>query len=514
MGAVSSSVVMALIFLIMLLSRLMLSQTLAPLRVDLTEWKILPTGEIVSCPEKRRGIQMEDWRTQRGFHALTQLYRREDLQRTIPYTTEYYRLQDVEFNENFKDIRSSGKLIDSNSSPWEKDVASLLAFKQSIQIDPLSVLANWTIGKNSDHCRTWTGVTCNKKHQVTKISLPGLQLNGTITPMIGDLAYLSYLNLSSNNFNGEIPLELMNCHSLSTLDLSVNLLGGQLPPQLGKLSQLNVLWLSHNSFSGFIPASLGKCHNLTSMDLSHNNLSGSIPAAFGELRQLQELWLENNHLAGSIPTQLGLLNQLQSLALMNNGLTGPIPSSLGNCTSLVHLLLGNNELTGAIPVEFGQLSLIQEMGLEYNGALGGPVPGFLSNCSQLQILFLGACNFTSIALEIWSMTSLRQLALFSNSLTGELPLEVGNCTGLRWLDLGWPQNNLTGSIPKTLGNLKDLITLNLIQNSFTGGIPSELGSLPQLTKLLLDRNSGLGGPIPQNLASYRNFSHLSWGHVT
>jgi Leucine-rich repeat (LRR) protein len=192
--------------------------------------------------------------------------------------------------------------------------------------------------------------------------------------------------------------------------------------------------------------------------------------------------------------ELGKLNQLQVLQLENNTLTGSIPPSLGNCPSLYILLLGYNKLSGNIPMEFGKLASLQELGLEYNWALGGPIPRSISNCSQLQILFAGACNFSSIPIELWSMPNLQQVALFSNGLRGELPLEVGNCTNLSWLDLGWNRNQLNGSIPRTLGNLKQLSTLSLIQNNFTGEIPTTLGNLSNLVYLDLSKNN-LNGSV-------------------
>lgn len=50
------------------------------------------------------------------------------------------------------------------------EVAALLAFKKAISDDPLDLMANWTTAKSSDHCRAWTGVTCDSKGRVTGIS--------------------------------------------------------------------------------------------------------------------------------------------------------------------------------------------------------------------------------------------------------------------------------------------------------------------------------------------------------
>ena len=209
--------------------------------------------------------------------------------------------------------------------------------------------------------------------------------------------------------------------------------------------------------------------------------------------------------AGEIPMELGKLNQLQVLYLQNNTLTGSIPSSLGNCSSLHFLLLGYNNLSGSIPMEFGKLTLLEELGLEYNWALGGPIPRSISNCSQLQILFAFACNFSSIPIELWSMPNLEQVALFSNSLRGELPLEVGNCTNMSWLDLS--RNHLNGTIPTSLGKLTNLSLLHLSSNLLSGVIPETLGMCTFLTYLDVSSNN-IFGAIPTTVGNLSNLVSL------
>lgn len=65
-----------------------------------------------------------------------------------------------------------------------------------------------------------------------------------------------------------------------------------------------------------------------------------------------------------------------------------------------------------------------------------------------------------------------------NDLSGSLPPELGNLSGLRELIL-W-RNHLEGSIPSELGNLSLLKELSLWRNQLTGSIPPELGNLSSL----------------------------------
>jgi LRR receptor-like serine/threonine-protein kinase FLS2 len=487
--------------LLSLLTAVALSAPNHPLQVHLTEWKTLPTGERVSCPEKMRRSRMESW-DRSATEARLQLWR-----------------------EEFDAMASSGvyssarRSLVMSGTTSAAEVNALLAFRASILTDPSGALANWTVEKSSTVCSTWKGVTCNVMGQVTGLELQDLALNGTITPRIGDLVHLSLLNLSTSSFSGPLPSQLTSgCQNLSIVDLSYNSLDGEISPQFFVLPKLAFLRLTYNSFSGYLPeVAVNGCQSLSVLGFGYNDISGLIPSSLSRCQKLMVLSLLNNQLNGSIPASLGGLQQLQMLYLMNNRLTGLIPPSLGNCSSLTDLLLGSdrsgfNDLSGTIPEEFGNLTLLVQLGLEYNWKLTGPVIGSLSKCSNLHVLFLGACGFTSIAPEIWSLQNLGQLALFSNKLVGELPLEVGNCTGLEWLDLGWYPNRLTGTIPPTLGKLQNLSVLSLEMNMFTGGIPTELGNLSQLETLWLGRNFALSGPIPREVSSLTTLLDVDLGY--
>jgi hypothetical protein len=59
-------------------------------------------------------------------------------------------------------------------------------------------------------------------------------------------------------------------------------------------------------------------------------------------------------------------------------------------------------------------------------------------------------------------------------------------------------NGLSGSIPSQIGNLTGLEQLFLNDNSLSGSVPSEIGNLPGLTDLHLARNS-LADPLPDSI---------------
>ncbi|KAK9127429.1 hypothetical protein Syun_016226 [Stephania yunnanensis] len=101
----------------------------------------------------------------------------------------------------------------------------------------------------------------------------------------GTLQFMESIDLSHNDFSGEIPTEITRLLELSILNLSMNHLTGRIPEKIGSMQQLEVLDLSRNQLSGSIPPSISALNYLNHLNLSNNNLSGKIPSG----NQLQTL---------------------------------------------------------------------------------------------------------------------------------------------------------------------------------------------------------------------------------
>ncbi|KAJ1276009.1 hypothetical protein BS78_05G181000, partial [Paspalum vaginatum] len=118
--------------------------------------------------------------------------------------------------------------------------------------------------------------------------LKGQKLNyGSISRIIS--LNMKNIDLSLNNFSGEIPEELVTFEGLVTLNLSRNHFSGHVPTNIGAMESLESLDLSRNEFSGEIPASLTNLTFLSYLDLSYNNLEGRIPSG----SQLDTLYAAN-----------------------------------------------------------------------------------------------------------------------------------------------------------------------------------------------------------------------------
>ncbi|KAB2597567.1 nodulation receptor kinase-like [Pyrus ussuriensis x Pyrus communis] len=110
-----------------------------------------------------------------------------------------------------------------------------------------------------------------------------------------------------------VPWDGITCGSvggyavITVLDLSSGIqrggfLKGQVPSSITKLAHLRVLNLSHNDFTGNIPAFLPSSL-LTSVDLSFNDLWGSLPISLISLPHLDILNIScNPHVAKDIPS--------------------------------------------------------------------------------------------------------------------------------------------------------------------------------------------------------------------
>ena len=319
---------------------------------------------------------------------------------------------------------------------------------------------------------------------------------------------VDWIDLSYNNLNGPIPIEIGNLADLRGLNLESNLLTGQIPDQIGNLANLEDLHLANNQLTGPIPPQLASATNLRWLHVGDNQLSGAIPLQIGNLSNLQFIYLQRNNLTGPIPNGIGNLSNLESLSLYSNQLSGPIPPQLGNLIALKWLNLNYNQLSGTIPVQLGNIGTLQSLAL-YGNQLIGTIPEELGDVTLLNYLNLGNNLLNGIIpADLGDLSNLEMLILDNNQLSGLIPAQLGNLPKLIYLNLQF--NLLAGPIPMALSNLSNLKQMLLSQNQLSGGIPESLGDLDQLEVLSLSSNQ-LTGTIPSRLADPPNLSWLALG---
>ncbi|XP_039158862.1 putative receptor-like protein kinase At3g47110 [Eucalyptus grandis] len=420
--------------------------------------------------------------------------------------------------------------------------------------DPQGIMGSWN--ESIGHCN-WPGVSCSRRHvgRVIALDLEDQKLVGTILANIGNLTFLMRIDLglnwlrghitedfgklfrlktlilSNNELKGEIPGNLSSCVVLQYLDLHYNQLVGRIPGELRYLieRELTHFWFSKNDLTGGIPIWLGNGSSLVELRLADNDPRGQIPAELGSIPKLEVLELGSNNLtggipssiynltslvyldvfyrkcacqsrkveesyAGNIPPEIENLNGLQFLAIYYNDISGEIPQGIGKVQNLTSIILWGNRISGTIPSSLGNATQLLHLELQYN-QLEGDIPPSLGWCQQLQLLRLSDNNLNgTIPKEVINLSSLSiNFDVARNSLTGPLPLEVGNMSQIVHLDLS--DNKLIREIPSTLSQCVMLIFLSLEGNLFEGSIPASLRTLIGLEYLNLSRNR-LSGKIP------------------
>lgn len=364
------------------------------------------------------------------------------------------------------------------------------------------------------------------------------QLNGPIPVDIGKLSKLEELQVHINMLTGTLPTSLMECTNLSTLNLRVNSLGGDLSDfNFSTLQRLTTLDLSNNLFTGELPRSIYTCKSLTAVRLAANKLRGQILPDILALQSLSFLSISNNSLTnitGAIRILMGI-KSLTTLVLSKSFQNEPMPEYDGmldteGFQSLQVLALGGCQLTGQLPTWLANLKKLKVLDLSVN-LFTGSIPGWFASLPGLFYLDLSSnlisgefpkelCGLPALTsgmaddhvgrsyleLPVFVMPTnasnqqYNQLSnlppaiyLNNNSLSGNIPIEIGQLKSLHVLDLS--NNNFSGSIPDQISNLTNLEKLDLSRNHLTGGIPVSLKGLSFLSSFSVAFND-LQGTIP------------------
>ena len=189
---------------------------------------------------------------------------------------------------------------------------------------------------------SWHGVTVEAKvvfvsgkitRTISRVTRLDLSNNGlscgkydetaSISPRIGDLSELKFLNLSHNTLQCTIPARLFELTNLEELYLHYNYIYKGISSSIGKLKKLVKLQLDHNRLDGVIPSQIGSLTNLEVLCLHENELRNSltssttrvksvnIPASFANLSKLNKFYVYGNHLIGKAP-QFAIANEANS----------------------------------------------------------------------------------------------------------------------------------------------------------------------------------------------------------
>ncbi|XP_021806718.1 receptor-like protein 12 [Prunus avium] len=274
------------------------------------------------------------------------------------------------------------------------------------------------LGSNSFH--GMMPQSYNKRSSLRMIDVSHNQFQGQLPKSLANCVMLEYLVLSNNQFSDVFPIWLGTLPELKLLAMRHNRFNDVIGQSRTNVDfpKLRILDLSFNNFTGEIPplfpditvnkstymyAGVGYDINgffvgrsvdysitlaikgldlyyskvregFAAIDISNNKFEGKIPKFIGNLKELRSLNISSNILTGSIPSSLGNLRNLESLDLSQNKLSGQIPQQLTKLTFLGNFDVSYNNLTGPIP-QGTQLTSLNSTSYEGNpGLCGDPLP--------------------------------------------------------------------------------------------------------------------------------------------
>lgn len=259
----------------------------------------------------------------------------------------------------------------------------------------------------------------------------------------GDSLVLSELDLSANNLTGHI--NMITSTTLQILNLSSNALFGDLPLLAGSCT---VLDLSNNQFRGNLSVLTKWSNDLEYVDLSQNNITGTIPDVSSQFLRLNYLNLSHNSLANTIPEAVVKYPKLTVLDLSSNQFSGLIPANLLTSSMLHELYIQDNMLTGGISFPGSSSKNLSLEVLDISGNhFSGSLPDDLASLSGLQVLDISSNNFSGpLPAAVSKIAALTALDISMNQFTGPLPEALPDT--LQSLNASY--NDLSGVVPVNL----------------------------------------------------------------
>ncbi|KAL3753564.1 hypothetical protein ACJRO7_000900 [Eucalyptus globulus] len=332
------------------------------------------------------------------------------------------------------------------------------------------------------------------------IKLGNNNLSTTVPEFFGHFNNLTNLDLSNSGLQGEFPQKFIQLQTLQTLDLSFNeLLQGSLPEfaknaslqtlvlnSIGNLRYLSRIELVNCSFDGNIPSSFANLSQLTYVDFSLNNFTGSIPS-LSKSKNLTQITLSHNYLTGQIDLiQWEYLSSLLILNLRFNLLKGNIPSSLFILPSIQKLQLSYNQFSGQVK-EFSDATShkLDTLDLSYNN-IGGELPMSIWEFRRLKYLSLSFNNFSG-SFHINLVQQLRNLSYLDLSYN-RFSINTTKASSVPDLSTLYLASCQLRTIPEFLAGQHRLVFLDLSDNQIEGKIPKWIWEFQHLTYLNLSFN--------------------------
>lgn len=179
---------------------------------------------------------------------------------------------------------------------------------------------------------TWggAGIVLDKEkneYRVVQLNMnipEGKNVDGYISPRIGELTELRTFRVSGHGIKGKIPSSLSNLDKLQILTIQLTSIKDTLPDYIFSNKNILEIDISYNKgITGHLSASITDCpKSIISLRLNHNSLSGTIPSGI----QVENVLLDGNNFS-SFPFQY-LDDNASIIYLRENKIQGLIPDSI------------------------------------------------------------------------------------------------------------------------------------------------------------------------------------------
>lgn len=273
---------------------------------------------------------------------------------------------------------------------------------------------------------------------------------------IGQLKNLTTIDLSNNSISS-LPDELGSLTKLTSLNLCDNNINA-VPDSCYLLTELTDLNLAGNSITS-LSDKIGYLVKLKMLNLSGNALTG-LPATLWDLTELTTLSMSGNAI-GTLSDEIGNLTKLTDLDISSASLTA-IPASIGNLTNLVNLNASNNSI-GFMPSTYGTLTQLKNFNFKHNAITYLPYAA-AQGWGAVETLDLSENQLASLPVSVGSLAKVKSFNLSNNNLS-ILPDAL---TGLVTLqDLNLSNNAGIINLPLAMGNLTGMTHLNVTGTGVT-----------------------------------------------
>ena len=290
-----------------------------------------------------------------------------------------------------------------------------------------------------------------------KFNLSSCGFSGVLPNSLSNITQLEDFYLANNNFDSDLGDIIATMSNLRILSAASNKFGRtrQLPLSLYNLARLSYLDLSNNEYELYIRPQISNLQNLETLLLQNNKLTGNIPSSIGNLSNLVTCNLSNNLLEGRIPVRIYYAPSLRTLILSHNKFKDVLPTGLSLPSRLTYLDISHN-LLQTEPLNPLPNSLINIV-YSFNS---------FTNLSYLDLSFNNLKEFEKI--DFYELRNLVTVKLNNNELNGELPERIATVSSLSLFNIS--DNRFRGTLPSQIGSMRSLQTFIASKNNFEGMI--------------------------------------------